>query len=370
MYEKDKFKNESEIKSTKIRITKKKNINEKENIFNNIKSKFIIKIIFKNIKKEKYYNIIRYNQKIQNRLNIGLIDYKKLSQKNNCIEIYFSKETVINKDTFNFIWNSNCYHFYNDDEELDFNSKNNITVSRINLSIDFEVKSLIGLFKDQIFISKINLSKFKIKDIVDTSDMFANCSSLKELNLSNFNTDKVVFMNRMFKNCSSLTTLDLSNFNTKNVTVMYRMFEGCKSLKELNLSGFNTDKVVDMSNMFSDCTSLIELNLSNFNTDKATYMQTMFYNCKSLKKLSILNLVYYGSIEQLFDIKNSPPIIELNISNVKLSNKNKSLFRGLPYLTILKISKIEITDLTDTSYMFKGCKSLKSLDLSDFNTEF
>ena len=116
--------------------------------------------------------------------------------------------------------------------------------------------------------------------------------------------------------------------------------------------------------MFSDCTSLIELNLSNFNTDKATYMQTMFYNCKSLKKLSILNLVYYGSIEQLFDIKNSPPIIELNISNVKLSNKNKSLFRGLPYLTILKISKIEITDLTDTSYMFKGCKSLKSLDLS------
>ena len=155
LYEKGKFKNESEIKST----------NEKENIFNNIKSKFIIKIIFKNIKKEKYYNIIRYNQKIQNRLNIGLIDYKKLSQKNNCIEIFFSKETVINKDTFKFIWNSNCYHFYNDDEELDFNSKNNITVSRINLSIDFEVKSLIGLFKDKKFISKINLSKFKIKDI-------------------------------------------------------------------------------------------------------------------------------------------------------------------------------------------------------------
>ena len=42
----------------------------------NIKSKFILKKIFESIQKNKVLNIIKYNKKIQNRLNITQNDYK------------------------------------------------------------------------------------------------------------------------------------------------------------------------------------------------------------------------------------------------------------------------------------------------------
>jgi len=48
-------------------------------ILNNIKSTFILKLIFKNIKKNKLFKIIQINKQIQKRLDLGLKEYKELS---------------------------------------------------------------------------------------------------------------------------------------------------------------------------------------------------------------------------------------------------------------------------------------------------
>ena len=42
-------------------------------------------------------------------------------------------------------------------------------------------------------------------------------------------------MSGMFRDCSSLTKIDLSNFNTKNVIDMAQMFAGCSSLRKENI---------------------------------------------------------------------------------------------------------------------------------------
>ena len=47
----------------------------------NIKSKNILKIIFSNINDERKLLLIKYNNKIKDRLNIDLINYKFLSGK-------------------------------------------------------------------------------------------------------------------------------------------------------------------------------------------------------------------------------------------------------------------------------------------------
>ena len=52
-------------------------IGEQINKFNEIKSKYILKQIFDNVTKNKYLNIIKYNKNIQQKLEIGLNDYKE-----------------------------------------------------------------------------------------------------------------------------------------------------------------------------------------------------------------------------------------------------------------------------------------------------
>ena len=61
--------------------------NNKENeivktnsIIENIKSRYILSKIYGNIPKKKKLEIVRCNKKIQNRLNLGVKDYKEYSE--------------------------------------------------------------------------------------------------------------------------------------------------------------------------------------------------------------------------------------------------------------------------------------------------
>ena len=86
--------------------------------------------------------------------------------------------------------------------------------------------------------SNIRLNEFPdiasifTEDLISTSYMFNNCSSLKEAPL--FNTSQVTTMSHMFYGCSKLTTVPL--YDTSKVTDMSSMFSGCSILT--TLSGF------------------------------------------------------------------------------------------------------------------------------------
>ena len=88
-----------------------------KDIFEHIKSKFILLKIFKNISKRKFLDIIRYNKAIKKRININVRDYEECS----FIEI----EIILVKNKYGPFINikkeeEKYYHiyFYNNKKEI------------------------------------------------------------------------------------------------------------------------------------------------------------------------------------------------------------------------------------------------------------
>ena len=183
---------------------------------------------------------IRYNKSIQKRINININHYKAYSETKTSIELdiiptkgeygEFVKMKEEDKKYFHIYFNDNKK------KEIENNSVyKDDNVSKISITIDYQIKSFSILFYDCECIESIEFKKFYRNNVTDMSGMFFGCSSLKELNLINFNTNNVTDMSCMFYGCSSLKELNLNNFNTINVTNMRSMFYGCSSLKELIL---------------------------------------------------------------------------------------------------------------------------------------
>ena len=181
-------------------------------------------------------------------------------------------------------------------------------------------------------------------NVMDMSDMFADCQKLSSLDLSKFNTEKVTDMRGMFYGCQKLSSLDLSKFNTEKVEGMTSMFEECKNLSSLDLSKFNTEKVTDMRGMFYNCSTLTSLDLSNFNTEKVKSMMGMFFSCSALTSLDLSNF-------------NTANVMEMG-----------NMFNACSALTTIYASDEFVTTKVEIgSDMFSGCTKLKGY--SDSKTD-
>ena len=161
------------------------------------------------------------------------------------------------------------------------------TISGLEYLNTANVMDMSDMFADCQKLSSLDLSKFNTEKVTDMRGMFYGCQKLSSLDLSKFNTEKVTNMSSMFEDCLELSSLDLSNFNTKEVKHMNSMFWGCSALTSLDLSNFNTEKVESMGNMFEGCSALTSLDLSNFNTKKVRYMNSMFQACSALTTIYV-----------------------------------------------------------------------------------
>lgn len=146
--------------------------------------------------------------------------------------------------------------------------------------------------------------------------------------------------------------LDLSDLDTSNITNMNSMFSGCTVLTSVNVANFNTSKVTNMDNMFTKCTALTSVNLANLDTSKVTNARGMFSGCKSLTSLDLSG----------WDTSSISVVYDYNYNG-------SGMFENCENLVDLKLPKNFITSkVTDIRNMFKGCKSLTSLDLSGWDT--
>ncbi len=268
----------------------------KISIFENIRSDYLLKKIFNNLKENKLLNIIKYNKYIQKRIKKDINSFRDYSK----IEIEVTlklenkREFIINvlneKDQLN-------YHIFLNDEEKELKRiyiiKTDNDLKKAKIIIEPEVNSFAELFKG-CCIKTLNFNKGKTSDIIDMSSMFRDCDSLEEVNFNKFNAENVKDMSNMFYSCRALKKVNFGNFNANNVTNMSDMFSCCFSLEEINLSNFraNTGKIISMKNMFYFCKSLKEINLSNFNTENVTDMSYMFYRCQLLNELNLSNFKF------------------------------------------------------------------------------
>ena len=165
-----------------------------------IKSAFILKQIFGKLDFNKFLNIIRYNKKYQEKLNISNNTYKEEQNKIELEIIPLNTPFIfLMNNSINKLYKSN-FHFYLNDKKAEL-KRNYITsadnAKKVRLILDKEIKSLNGLFKDCINIKKIKFVKFNRDDIDDMSYMFYGCTSLEEISFTKIKTCKVKNLEKM-----------------------------------------------------------------------------------------------------------------------------------------------------------------------------
>ncbi len=157
----------------------------------------------------------------------------------------------------------------------------------------------------------------QIGNILDSSSMFQNCSSLQSVPL--FNLASATTTSSMFYNCYSLQSVPL--FNLASATTASYMFYNCISLQSVPL--FNLASATNASYMFTYCYSLQSVPL--FNLASATNASYMFTYCYSLQSVPLFNL---SSITNITDIlfgcyslkkMNLPLRFTFSVANAKMS---------------------------------------------------
>ena len=211
---------ESSINASKE--NNKKNESAKLNpITEKIKSDYFLQKLYDNMTKKKKLKIVKYNKRIQNRINLSVKNYKEYSETFTPIEI----EIIPVEDKCGKFININkndelYYHLYFNDNKKEIKNKYRIEqedkVTKIKIIIDNPVTSFRKLFFNCKCIESINFKKFYRNNITNMSSMFYECSSLKELNLNNFNTNNVTNMNFMFYLSSDNLKMKIKSEN-KNI---------------------------------------------------------------------------------------------------------------------------------------------------------
>ena len=269
------------------------------------------------------------------------------------------------------------------------------------------------MFEGKGNLQKIDLKMLDTQNVTSMESMFSGCSGLTSLDLTPLDTSNVINMDSMFANCSELINLNLTSLDTSKVKNMCNLFFYCKNLTELNLNSFNTKNVTDMSYMFVCCANLKNIDCSKMNAGNVTSAYDMFSNCEKIEAISLPNfskkLIGICGYTQKSPIDR--PFIEingmfekcrnltnLNLSNIDMSNirdteymfydcrklnniglaflkntqkvKNMSyMFSGCSSLTSLDLTSLDTSNVTDMNHIFSDCSSLTSLDLTSFNTQ-
>lgn len=253
--------------------------------------------------------------------------------------------------------------------------------------------------------------------------MFFNLGFLRTINgLEYLDTRNVTDMSFMFTLCQGLTTLDLTHFNVGKVTDMHDMFFYCTNLKTIYCNdNWKSNVVTNSDDMFTDCSRLVgaisydanktNVDYANPNDGYFTYLEayaaytadnttlTFYYdnlrNTRGTTYLlntgsnqpgwrsdgtysSVTNVVFDASFADarpsttyywFSNMENLTSITGMEYLNTSEVTNMRSMFNNCKSLTSLDLSNFNTEKVTDMYGMFYNCKKLMTLDLSSFNTE-
>ena len=136
--------------------------------FDDLKNVYFLTKIFEHINKRKYLDIVKYNKKLQNRLNLSINDYKDYYQLYAPIEIELklvNYENIYNNRFINISdENMNYYHIFfdNSSEEIKRTELNDTDkANKIKIIIDYHIKSFKNLFYNCNCIKAIHFKNFQ-----------------------------------------------------------------------------------------------------------------------------------------------------------------------------------------------------------------
>ena len=288
------------------------------------------------------------------------------------------------------------------------------------------VKNMSSMFSGCSLLKKIDLSNFNTESLTDMSFMFSGCSNLTSLDL-NFSTGEVTTMRSLFEGCNSLEFLDISNFNTTSTINVESLFSGCNLLKVVNMSGLDLNHVKNANEMFYGLSNLDFIDLNNIEMSESQAIQSEISNnlitksnlkvCKKENKNVFTydndNLTYICcnyNIQKLQCESSNYIIVHYNrkisyttgfVNEFRngisfFNNEQGNVYIGkelivnstleihiLPDVTSLKsffdsdkdpnvvnilsidFTHLDISLITDMSFLFKGCSSLISVNFNN-----
>ena len=319
-------------------------------------------VVFDNYKA----NNINISYMFYNNYNLNSVNFKIAILANDMRELFYNCSSLysLTFNTFQSIADNNIntsYSFYN------CSNITNITINGPIITNDMRY-----MFYNCKILENITLNFLKISTSTNMSYSFYNCQMLTNYIWDNeLNTPSD--MRNMFYNCSTITSINLPNLKTISNINMTRMFFDCNQLKRII---FNTNSRYypnDMHALFYNCLSLESLDLENIiDASNTIDMSYLFYNCSKLGILKIkFNNQLTNNIRGIF--QNCKSLVTLDLSEFYTKNVEImwDMFNGCTGLINLKINsdKFDTSKVTDMESMFEGCSSLTSLSLNSLKTQ-
>ncbi len=214
--------------------------------------------------------------------------------------------------------------------------------------------ALTDLFSTTSNIENVDFSAIDLSGVTSTAQLFSQKTKLKSVDFGNWGASNVTNMYRMFYYASSLETVDLSNFNTINLQgSLEGMFDHCESLKSIDFGDtFKTDNVTNMHTMFQNNTSLEELDLSSFNTGNVETMYYMFANDAALASIDFGNNFSTENVTNMgwmFFGCNSLNTLDLSAFSSNKLTTTTAMFRFAPLQTIYATDSFNLEDIDETT---------------------
>ena len=123
----------------------------------------------------------------------------------------------------------------------------------------------------------------------------------------------------------------------------FALFRNNKNIKSVKFTNFNEYHInLQLNSIFENCINLYSVDFSQISFDFSSTLENTFNGC--------INLKY------------------VNIKNVKIYSVTKYMFGGCKSLTSIDLSDVDFSNVNDLGFMFANCVSLQTINLK--NTGF
>ena len=214
-----------------------------------------------------------------------------------------------------------------------------------------------------LFLSELDISEFRPKNLVSTDGLFYHSHIDKVTGFDSLDTHKVEKMSWMFEG-SVIKDIDISSLDTSSVTDMTDMFME-SVIDNLDFSNFNTSKVITMTGMFASV-RIKKLDISNFDTSSVRTMVDMFKESK-IDELNIswANTASLRLTKGMFYKLRTNKLDLSTMDTFNVADMSRMFFGAcVPKINLSSFITSEVTSMRE---MFQACRT-KELNLSNFDT--
>lgn len=253
-----------------------------------------------------------------------------------------------------------------------------------------------GMFNRLDQLTDVDFEGFDLTYTSSVADMFFTCRSLESIDISDWNSGNVEYFNGLFQECKSLKNVNMDGLDVHSAVSFGMMFSGCSVLEDVDMSTFdtpalqdigfmfyyspsiknvvfgerfNTSRITNFVGIFQGCNSIESIDMSMFDMSNATSYARLFAQCYNLKDIAANIVVSRGDeVSEMFSDCRSLESIDVSDWDVSETDNLSEVFSGCSSLNALDVSNWRVSNVRYFRNLFSGCSSLTELNVSSWNT--